>query len=100
MQLGEVAKAKPAVAIGSYPFFDPQHGPNTNVVPRARDAHMRSDNLDSVGKLYTEDNFRQLVVGHRGDASFFGGFGEFEDHGQRSLSREIRWSELCGGAPA
>jgi hypothetical protein len=29
MQLGEVAKAKPAVAIGSYPFFDPQHGPNT-----------------------------------------------------------------------
>ena len=39
MQLAEVAKAKPAVAIGSYPFFDPQHGPNTNVVPRARDAH-------------------------------------------------------------
>ena len=39
MQLGEVAKAKPAVAIGSYPFFDPQHGPNTNVVPRAREAH-------------------------------------------------------------
>ena len=39
MQLGEVAKAKPAVAIGSYPFFDPQHGPNTNVVLRARDAH-------------------------------------------------------------
>jgi hypothetical protein len=23
---------------GSYPFFDPQHGPNTNVVLRARDA--------------------------------------------------------------
>ena len=39
MQLGEVAKAKLAVAIGSYPFFDPQHGPNTNVVPRARNAH-------------------------------------------------------------
>ena len=32
MQLGEIAKANPAVAIGSYPFFDPQHGPNTNVV--------------------------------------------------------------------
>jgi len=31
MQLGEIAK-------GSYPFFDPQHGPNTNVVLRARDA--------------------------------------------------------------
>ena len=38
MQLGEIPKANPEVAIGSYPFFDPQHGPNTNVVLRARDA--------------------------------------------------------------
>ena len=38
MQLGEIANANPAVAIGSYPFFDPQHGANTNVVLRARDA--------------------------------------------------------------
>ena len=38
-QLGEIAKANPAVAIGSYPFFNPQHGANTNVVLRARDAH-------------------------------------------------------------
>jgi hypothetical protein len=38
MQLGEIAKANRAVAIGSYPFFDPQHGPNTKVVLRARDA--------------------------------------------------------------
>src|SRR5499433_1763243 len=38
IQLGEIAKANPGVAIGSYPFFDPQHGPNTNVVLRARDA--------------------------------------------------------------
>jgi ABC transporter len=37
MQLGEIAKANPEVAIGSYPFFDQQHGPNTNVVLRARD---------------------------------------------------------------
>ena len=37
-QLGDIAKANPQVAIGSYPFFDPQHGPNTNVVLRARDA--------------------------------------------------------------
>ena len=29
MQLGEIAKANHEVAIGSYPFFDPQHGPNT-----------------------------------------------------------------------
>ena len=38
MQLGEIAKANRAVAIGSYPFFGPQHGPNTNVVLRPRDA--------------------------------------------------------------
>ena len=36
MQFGEIAKANPAIAIGSYPFFDPT-GPNTNVVLRARD---------------------------------------------------------------
>src|SRR3984893_13695046 len=37
-QLGAIAKANPQVAIGSYPFFDPQRGANTNVVLRARDA--------------------------------------------------------------
>ena len=37
-QLGDIAKANPGVTIGSYPFFDLQHGPNTNVVLRARDA--------------------------------------------------------------
>src|SRR5437588_9742220 len=36
--LGEIAEANPQVSIGSYPFFDPQHGPNTNVVLRGRDA--------------------------------------------------------------
>src|SRR5438093_4939868 len=36
--LGEIAKANPEVSIGSYPFFDEQRGPNTNVVLRARDA--------------------------------------------------------------
>ena len=35
--LGEIAKAHPEVSIGSYPFFDEKHGPNTNVVLRARD---------------------------------------------------------------
>src|SRR5436309_5737943 len=40
--LGEIAKAHPEVAIGSYPFFDEQHGPNTNVVLRARDAQKLS----------------------------------------------------------
>ena len=36
-ELGEVAKAHPAVSIGSYPFFDDKTGPNTNIVIRARD---------------------------------------------------------------
>ena len=35
-ELGEIAKANPEVAIGSYPFFD-DNGPNTNIVVRARD---------------------------------------------------------------
>jgi hypothetical protein len=38
MELGKIAKANPGVAIGSYPFFDSRHGPNTNVVLRAGDA--------------------------------------------------------------
>ena len=37
IQLSEIAKANPEVAIGSHPFFDPQHRTNTNVVLRARD---------------------------------------------------------------
>jgi molybdopterin-biosynthesis enzyme MoeA-like protein len=37
-QIGEIAKAHPGVTIGSHPFFDPEHGPNTNVVLRAADA--------------------------------------------------------------
>ena len=37
--LGEIARAHPDVVIGSYPFFDPQHGPTTNVVLHAQDAH-------------------------------------------------------------
>jgi molybdenum cofactor synthesis domain-containing protein len=35
--LGVIAKQHPDVTIGSYPFFDEQRGPNTNVVVRARD---------------------------------------------------------------
>jgi molybdenum cofactor synthesis domain-containing protein len=37
-ELGNIAGVNPEVTIGSYPFFDPQHGPNTNVVLRSRDA--------------------------------------------------------------
>jgi molybdopterin-biosynthesis enzyme MoeA-like protein len=38
MQLGEIARANPEVAIGSYPFFDPQRGPE-DMVERVRRAH-------------------------------------------------------------
>jgi hypothetical protein len=41
MQLGEIAKANPAVAIGSYPFFDPQHGKHECGVARPA-MHRRS----------------------------------------------------------
>jgi len=50
-QLGQIAKANPDVAIGSYPFFDPQHGPNTNVVLRARDAHKLAQAKRAVEKV-------------------------------------------------
>ena len=35
--LAEIAKAHPGAIIGSYPFFDEQRGPNTNIVVRSRD---------------------------------------------------------------
>jgi hypothetical protein len=46
---------------------------------------LRSDNLDSVDELYTEDGFRQLVVAIEAMPTFFGSLGEFEDHGERDL---------------
>jgi hypothetical protein len=46
---------------------------------------LRSDNLDSVDELYTEDGFRQLVVAIEAMPTFFGSLGEFEDHGERGL---------------
>ena len=55
MQLGEIAKANPAIAIGSYPFFDPHHGPNTNVVLRARDAQKLA-----LAKRAVEDMLEQV----------------------------------------
>src|SRR5918911_2386927 len=50
-QLGDIAKANPQVTIGSYPFFDPQHGPNTNVVLRARDAEKLAVAKQAVGQM-------------------------------------------------
>jgi molybdenum cofactor synthesis domain-containing protein len=37
-ELGAIAKAHPEAIIGSYPFIDEKHGPNTNIVVRSRDA--------------------------------------------------------------
>jgi hypothetical protein len=37
---------------------------------------LRSDNLDSVGELYTEDNFGQLVVTIEATPASLGGLGE------------------------
>jgi molybdopterin-biosynthesis enzyme MoeA-like protein len=50
-QLGEIARANPEVAIGSYPFFDPQRGPNTNVVLRARDVEKLAQAKREVGEM-------------------------------------------------
>src|ERR1700693_4988953 len=49
---------------------------------------MRSDDLDSVGELYTEDDFRQLVVTIEATPAPLGGLGEFEDHGERGFVRK------------
>ncbi|HEY1749146.1 MAG TPA: molybdopterin-binding protein [Xanthobacteraceae bacterium] len=37
-ELGAIAKAHPAVVIGSYPFMDDERRPNTHIVLRSRDA--------------------------------------------------------------
>jgi hypothetical protein len=44
---------------------------------------LRSDDLDSIGELYTEDDFRQLVVAIEAMPTSFGSLGELEDHGER-----------------
>jgi hypothetical protein len=43
------------------------------------DLSLRSDNLDSVSELYTEDDLRQLVVAIEATPTFFGSLGELED---------------------
>ncbi len=54
-ELGEIARAYPGVTIGSYPFFDDAHGPNTNVVIRARER----DRLDAA-KAAVEEMLRNV----------------------------------------
>ena len=49
---------------------------------------LRSDDLDSVEELFTQDDFRQLVVTIEATPAFFGGLGELEDHRERGLIRK------------
>ncbi len=49
---------------------------------------LRSDDLDTVSELYTEDDFGQLVVAIEATPIFLGSLGEFEDHGERGLVGE------------
>ena len=47
-----------------------------------------SDDLDSVGELYTENDFRQLVMTIETAPAFLGSLGELEDHRERGLVRK------------
>src|SRR6266481_5740482 len=49
---------------------------------------LRSDDLDSVGEPYTEDDFRQLVVTVETAPASLSGLCKLEDHDQRGLVRE------------
>jgi molybdenum cofactor synthesis domain-containing protein len=49
--LGEIAKAHPEVMIGSYPFVDPERGPNTNIVVRSRDPQKLAAAKDAVAAM-------------------------------------------------
>jgi hypothetical protein len=46
---------------------------------------LRSVFLDSVVELYTEDDFRQLVVAVKATPAFLGGLGELKDHGESAV---------------
>jgi molybdopterin-biosynthesis enzyme MoeA-like protein len=53
-QLGEIAKAHPGVSIGSYPFFDDNQRPNTNIVVRSRDAELLAGAARAVEAMLVE----------------------------------------------
>jgi hypothetical protein len=62
---------------------------------------LRSDNLESGGELYTEDDFRQLVVAVEVTPTFLGGLGELamsrlmlKSAKRASLIENLR--SLCG----
>jgi len=49
---------------------------------------LRSDDLDSVGELYSEDDIRRLGVPVEATPALLGNLGELEDHGERGLVGE------------
>jgi molybdenum cofactor synthesis domain-containing protein len=49
--LGEIAKAYPEVTIGSYPFFDENQRPNTNIVVRSRDPARLAEAAKAVAEM-------------------------------------------------
>ena len=53
-ELGLIAKAHPQVAFGSYPFFDPARGPNTQIVMRARDPARLAEAKAAVTTMLTK----------------------------------------------
>ncbi len=53
-ELGAVAKAHPDVTIGSYPFFDEERGPNTNIVVRGRDPDKLAAAKEAVERMLAE----------------------------------------------
>ena len=55
---------------------------------RRQGLSLRSNDLDSVGEPYTEDDFRQLFMTIETAPASLSGLSELEDHGQRSLVRE------------
>lgn len=56
-QLGEIAKAHPAVAIGSYPFWS-ETGPDTNVVVRSRNPEKLAEAVGAVKAMLEEERVR------------------------------------------
>jgi molybdenum cofactor synthesis domain-containing protein len=52
--LAELAKAHPDVSIGSYPFFDDQKGPNTNIVVRSRNADALAAAAAAVSRMLAD----------------------------------------------
>ena len=49
---------------------------------------LRFDDLDSVGELYPENEFGQLVATVEAPSAFLGRLCELEDHGERGFVRE------------